>query len=73
MSERVNRVGRGRALGSGERRDAANELREIKEQAHHDAEREAKKIVALSIQRMAADLTADERTSALVTCFFASP
>jgi ribonuclease Y len=45
------------------RADAANELREIKEQAHHDAEREAKKIVALSIQRMAADLTAETTVS----------
>jgi len=45
------------------RADAANELREIKEQAQHEAEGEAKKIVALSIQRMAADLTAETTVS----------
>ena len=43
--------------------EAANTLREIKEQAQKDAEREAKKIVALSIQRMAADLTAETTVS----------
>jgi len=43
--------------------EAANTLREIKEQAQKDAEREAKKIVALSIQRMAADLTAEMTVS----------
>lgn len=45
------------------RAEAANSLREIKEQAHREAEREAKKIVALSIQRMAADLTAETTVS----------
>jgi ribonuclease Y len=45
------------------RADAANSIREIKEQAQRDAEREARKIVALSIQRMAADLTAETTVS----------
>lgn len=45
------------------RAEAANTLREIKEQAHKEADREARKIVALSIQRMAADLTAETTVS----------
>lgn len=45
------------------RAEAANALREIKEQAQRDADREAKKIVALAIQRMAADLTAETTVS----------
>jgi ribonuclease Y len=45
------------------RAEAANSLREIKEQAQREAEREARKIVALSIQRMAADLTAETTVS----------
>ena len=45
------------------RADAANTLREVKEQAQREAEREARKIVALSIQRMAADLTAQTTVS----------
>ena len=40
------------------RAEAANTLREIKEQALREADREGKKIVALAIQRMAADQTA---------------
>jgi len=43
--------------------EAANDLREIKEQAHKEADREAKKITALAIQRMAADLTAETTVS----------
>ena len=43
--------------------DASNMLREVKEQAQREAEREARKIVALSIQRMAADLTAQTTVS----------
>ena len=39
--------------------DAANMLREIREGARRNAEREAKKIVALAIQRIAADTTAE--------------
>jgi ribonuclease Y len=39
--------------------DAANMLREIRESARRNAEREAKKIVALAIQRIAADTTAE--------------
>jgi len=45
------------------RAEAANALREIKEQAQRDAEEEARKIVALAIQRMAADLTAETTVS----------
>ncbi|MGB1778086.1 MAG: ribonuclease Y [Longimicrobiales bacterium] len=45
------------------RAEAANSLREIKEQAQKEAEKEASKIVALSIQRMAADLTAETTVS----------
>ena len=45
------------------RADAANSLREIKEQAQREADREGKKIVALAIQRMAADLTAETTVS----------
>ncbi len=51
------------ALHDAARAEAANALREIKEQAQRDAEREASKIVALSIQRMAADLTAETTVS----------
>jgi len=45
------------------RADAANAVREIKDEAQREAEREAKKIVALAIQRMAADLTAETTVS----------
>ncbi len=45
------------------RAEAANTLREIKEEAQRDADREARKIVALAIQRMAADLTAETTVS----------
>jgi ribonuclease Y len=45
------------------RAEAANTLREIKDQAQREAEGEARKIVALSIQRMAADLTAETTVS----------
>jgi len=41
--------------------DAANQLREIRETARRNADREAKKIVALAIQRIAADTTAETR------------
>src|SRR5690606_22363147 len=41
------------------RADAAQRLREIKEEARRDAEREAKKIISLAIQRIAADHTAE--------------
>ncbi len=43
--------------------EAANTIREIKERAQREAEREARKIVALAIQRMAADLTAETTVS----------
>jgi ribonuclease Y len=45
------------------RAEAANSLREIKEQAQREGEREGKKIVALAIQRMAADQTAETTVS----------
>jgi ribonuclease Y len=45
------------------RADAAKELRDIKEEAQRTADREAKKILALSIQRMAADQTAETTVS----------
>jgi ribonucrease Y len=45
------------------RAEAANSIREIKEHAQREAEREARKIVALAIQRMAADLTAETTVS----------
>ncbi len=40
------------------RAEAANQLREVKEEAQRTADREAKKVLAMSIQRMAADETA---------------
>ena len=43
--------------------EAANSLREIKERAQREAEVEARNIVALAIQRMAADLTAESTVS----------
>jgi ribonucrease Y len=45
--------------------DAANRIREIRETAKRNAEREAKKIVALAIQRIAADHTAETTVSAV--------
>lgn len=45
------------------RADASNSLREIKETAQREADKEASKIVALAIQRMAADLTAETTVS----------
>ena len=45
--------------------DAANRIREIRETAKRNAEREAKKIVALAIQRIAADTTAETTVSAV--------
>jgi ribonucrease Y len=45
------------------RADAAQDLRDIKEEAQRTAAREAKKILALSIQRMAADQTAESTVS----------
>ena len=45
------------------RAEASNSIREMKEQAQREGEREARKIVALSIQRMAADLTAETTVS----------
>ncbi len=45
------------------RADAANDLREIKEEAQRNADRESKKILGLAIQRMAADQTAEMTVS----------
>lgn len=45
------------------RAEAANALREIKDEAQRSADKEARKIVALAIQRMAADLTAETTVS----------
>ncbi|MFO8173390.1 MAG: ribonuclease Y [Longimicrobiales bacterium] len=45
------------------RADASKDLRDIKEEAQRTADREAKKILALSIQRMAADQTAETTVS----------
>ncbi len=45
------------------RAEAANMVREIKEAAKRDAEREAKNIIALAIQRMAAEQTAETTVS----------
>ena len=46
------------ALKDEARAEAANDLREIKDEAQRNAERESKKILGLAIQRMAADQTA---------------
>jgi ribonuclease Y len=45
--------------------DAASRVREIRETARRNAEREAKKIVALAIQRIAAEHTAESTVSAV--------
>jgi ribonuclease Y len=45
------------------RAHAANSVREIKENARREAEREAKNIIALAIQRIAADHTAESTVS----------
>jgi ribonucrease Y len=45
------------------RADAANRIREIKEQARREAEREARNIISLAIQRIAADHTAESTVS----------
>ena len=45
------------------RAQAANQIREIKENARKEAEREARNIIALAIQRIAADHTAESTVS----------
>src|SRR5687767_7098611 len=45
------------------RAQAANSIREIKENARREAEREAKNIISLAIQRIAADHTAESTVS----------
>jgi ribonucrease Y len=45
------------------RASAAQRIREIKEEARRDSEREAKKIISLAIQRIAADHTAETTVS----------
>lgn len=47
------------------RADAANRLREIRETAKRDADREARKIVALAIQRIAAEQTSETTVAAV--------
>jgi len=54
-----------RRLEDEARSEAAALARDIKEQAKRSAEREAKKIVALAIQRIAADHTAETTVSAV--------
>lgn len=51
------------AMADQARAEAANTMREIKEEAQRTAEREAKKILGLAIQRMAADTTAEMTVS----------
>ena len=45
--------------------DAANKIREIRESAKRNAEREAKKIIALAIQRIAAEQSVETTVSAV--------
>ncbi len=45
--------------------DAGNRLREIRETSRRNAEREAKKIVALAVQRVAAETTAETTVSSV--------
>ncbi|MCU0618246.1 MAG: ribonuclease Y [Gemmatimonadaceae bacterium] len=45
--------------------DAASRLREIRESARRNADREARKIVALAVQRVAAETTAETTVSAV--------
>jgi ribonuclease Y len=45
--------------------DAANRLREIRESSKRNADREARKIVALAVQRVAAETTAEATVSAV--------
>jgi ribonuclease Y len=54
-----------RRLEDTARDDAAALVRDIKEQAKKSADREAKKIVALAIQRIAAEQTAESSVSAI--------
>jgi len=55
-----------RRLEDEARDEAAALIRDIKEQATKNADREAKKIVALAIQRIAAEQTAESSVSAVV-------
>jgi ribonuclease Y len=54
-----------RQLEDAARDEAAAAVRDIKEQAKKNADREAKKIVALAIQRIAAEQTAESSVSAV--------
>ncbi len=54
-----------RRLEDAARDDAAASVRDIKEQAKKSADREAKKIVALAIQRIAAEQTAESSVAAI--------
>jgi ribonuclease Y len=55
-----------RRLEDEARDDAAAIVRDIKEQAHKNADREAKNIVALAIQRVASEQTAESSVAAVV-------
>jgi len=52
-----------RAVEDEARAEAANLVRSLKEQARHDADREARKIIATAIQRIAADHTSESTVS----------
>ncbi len=54
-----------RRLEDEARADAANRIREIRESAKRNADREAKKIIALAVQRIAAEHTAEITASAV--------
>src|SRR5207253_6892760 len=54
-----------RRLEEAAQADAASRLREIRETARRNAEREARKIVALAVQRIAAEHTAETTVSAV--------
>ncbi len=63
LSEREARERLVEEIADEARGEAANTVREIKETAQRNAQREAKKILALAIQRMAADETAEMTVS----------
>jgi len=52
-----------RAVEDEARAEAANLVRNLREQAKHDADREARKIIATAIQRIAADHTSESTVS----------
>jgi ribonuclease Y len=52
-----------RAIEDEAKAEAANLVRNLREQARHDADREARKIIATAIQRIAADHTSESTVS----------